>query len=177
MAVAQRIYANALFEAAKERGRLERVRKELGDFVHALADIPELRNLLANPQLDSEAKASALEELLEGSDELVRNFLRLVTEKGRAGEIEEIFGEFEGLVAAEENVLSVELTTAVELSDAEARKIARQIEQASGHRVQASRSVDPDLIGGIVLEAGTHRVDASVRGRLNRLRRQLATRS
>jgi F-type H+-transporting ATPase subunit delta len=104
----------------------------------------------------------------------VRNFLRLVTEKGRAPLIEEMAGEYEAIVAAEEQILNVEVTTAYELSDQEADSIVKQIEQASGRRVEAARSVDPDLVGGLVVKAGSLEVDSSVRGRLNRLRRELA---
>jgi F-type H+-transporting ATPase subunit delta len=176
MAVAHRMYARALYEAARDRDRVDAVRDELGDFVAAQRDIPELRELLRNPQLDRRLKASALEELLGGEEELVRNFLLLLAEKGRAGEIEEVAREFERLAAREEGILDVELTTAVELSDEEASDVTRQIEQASGRKVVATRSVDPDLIGGIVLQAGSMRLDASVRGRLNRLRTELTTR-
>jgi F-type H+-transporting ATPase subunit delta len=173
MAVAQRIYATALFQAAKEKGRLEPVREELQDFARALDDVPALRSLLVNPQLDPRAREEALGAVLADADELVRNFLLLVTEKGRADELDEIFREFEALVATEEGILDVELTTAVELSDAEAEKILRQIEQVSGRKLRATRRVEPGLIGGFVLRAGSHRVDASVRGRLERLRREL----
>ena len=151
MAVVHRVYARALFEAAKENGRLAPVREELGDFVAALDDV------------------------LGGADPLVRNFLLLVVEKGRGSQLREIRREFERLMAQEERRLTVELTTAFELSDDEARTIIGQIEQASGRPVDATRSVDPELIGGIVLQAGTMRVDASVRGRLERLRRDLTT--
>jgi F-type H+-transporting ATPase subunit delta len=175
IAVAHRKYARALFEAAKERGRLEQVRDELGDFVSTINDVPELRSLLRNPQLDPRARRAALDELLGDSDELVRNFLLLTAEKGRSGQIEEIHREFERLVAAEERRLRVELTTAYELSEDEARGLVKQIEDASGQRVEATRRVDPDLIGGLVLQAGSLRVDASVRGRLERLRQELAT--
>jgi F-type H+-transporting ATPase subunit delta len=173
MAVAERIYANALFEAAKEKGRLEPVREELNDFVRALDEVPELRLLLVNPQLDTRAREEALGAVLADADELVRNFLLLVTEKGRADELDEMVREFEALVAAEEGILDVELTTALELSDAEREKILGQIEQVSGRKLRATRRVDPSLIGGFVLRAGSHRVDASVRGRLERLRREL----
>jgi F-type H+-transporting ATPase subunit delta len=169
------VYARALFEAAKEHGRLAQVREELDDFVASVAGVPELRNLLRNPQLDPRARRAALEDLLGDSDELVRNFLLVTAEKGRSGQIEEIYREFERLVAAEERRLRVELTTAHELSDSEARGIVKQIEAASGQRVEATRKVDPDLIGGLVLQAGSLRVDASVRGRLERLRQELAT--
>ena len=139
--------------------------------------MPELHAVLRNPQLDPEAKTSILGELIGDADELFRNFLRLVTEKGRVGEIDEIGREFERLCAEEEGVLSVGLTTAVELSDQEAKRILEQIEEASGRTVEASRKVDPALIGGVVLEVGSMRLDASVRGRLERLRKELVTRS
>jgi F-type H+-transporting ATPase subunit delta len=174
MAVVARTYARALFRAAKEQGRFDEVRDELQSFVVALGEVPELRALLRNPQLDPPAKAEALEAVLEGADELVRNFLRVVAMKGRAPLIEEIAREYEILVAAEEKILNVELTTAYELSDAEASTIVKQIETASGRRVEAERSVDPDLVGGLVLKAGSLEADSSVRGRLNRLRQELA---
>ena len=173
MAVAHRVYARALYAAAREENRVEAVREELGDFVEAQRQVPELRDLLRNPQLDQRIKASVLEELLGGEEELVRNFLLVLAEKNRAGEAEEIVREFERLVAREEGILDVEVTTAVELSDQEARDVVEQIEKASGRKVEATHNVDPDLIGGIVLQAGSLRLDASVRGRLNRLRREL----
>ena len=105
----------------------------------------------------------------------MRNFLRLAAEKGRLGEIEEIAREFDRLMAVEERRLNVELTTAYELSDEEAHSLLQQIEEASGRKVDATRKVDPSLIGGFVLQAGSMRVDASVRGRLNRLREELVT--
>src|SRR6266550_2620471 len=177
MAVAYRIYTRALFDAAKDRDRLARVREDLGDFVAAVEEVPELRALLRDPVLDPKEKADALDSILGGVDELVRNFLLLVAEKNRTGQIEEIAREFDRLVAAEERRLEVELTTAFELSDKEAKSIVAQIEKASGREVDATRSVDPDLIGGLILQAGSMRVDASVRGRLNRLRHDLVTRS
>ena len=150
--------------------------EELADFAGAVADVPELRSILRNPQLEPSAKAAVLEDLLGGAEELLRNFLRLAAEKGRIGEIEDIAREFERLMAKAERRLTVELTTALELSDEEAASIVEQIEQASGRKVEATRSVDPDLIGGIVLQAGSLRVDASVRGRLQRLRHELVRR-
>jgi F-type H+-transporting ATPase subunit delta len=149
------------------------VHEQLQDFVAAVHDVPELRAVLRNPQLDPKAKIGILTELVGDADELLRNFLLLTTEKGRIGEIESIGAEFERLMAREERRLTVELTTAKELSDDEAAAIIRQIEEASGRKVEATRRVDPDLIGGIVLRAGTLQVDASVRGRLERLRHDL----
>jgi F-type H+-transporting ATPase subunit delta len=136
-------------------------------------DVPQLRSVLRNPQLEPPTKVAVLEELLGGADELVRNFLRLAAEKGRIGQIEEIAREFDRLMAVEERRLSVELTTAHELSEEEAHELLRQIEDASGRKVEAIRKVDPNLIGGFVLHAGSMRVDASVRGRLEGLRQEL----
>jgi F-type H+-transporting ATPase subunit delta len=174
VAVAHRIYADALFQAAVEQGRLDRVREDLGDFVAAVDAVPELEALLTNPEIDSGQRRAALEGILEGADELVRNFVLLAAEKHRADQIDELFREFERLVAQQERRLEVELTTAVQLSDEEAQGIVSQIEQAAGRTVEATRSVDPDLVGGFVLQAGSFRVDASIRGRLDRLRHELA---
>ena len=177
MAVAHRTYARALFESAKQAGRLSQVHQDLGDFVAAVEEVPELAALLENPEIDRKAKASILEELLAGGDELVRNFLLLLVEKGRIAGLREIAREVDSLVAAEERRLEVHLTTAVQLSDEEAGEIVQEIERAAGRQVEATRSVDPDLIGGLVLNVGARRVDASVRGRLDQLRRELLTRS
>ena len=174
MPVVERTYASALLDAAKERGGVESVRVDLADFVSAVETVPELRELLRNPQLDPRARASALRAILGDADELVRNFLLLLAERGRSGRIEEIQREFERLVAAEAGQLDVELTTAYELSDEEAQAIVDQIRRASGRPVTATRKVDPSLLGGIVLQAGSLRLDASVRNRLERLRQELA---
>ena len=147
--------------------------EELADFAAAVHDVPELRTALRNPQLDPRTKVAVLDELLSGSEELIRNFLRLVAEKGRIGEIEQIATEFDRLMAIEERRLKVELTTARELSEQEARDLLHQIEEASGRTVEATRKVDPTLIAGFVLQAGSLRVDASVRGRLQGLRQEL----
>jgi F-type H+-transporting ATPase subunit delta len=154
------------------------VSEELADFAAAVRDVPELRSALRNPQLESGTKIAVLDEIVGESDKLLRNFLRLVAEKGRIGSIEEIAREFDRLMAREERRLNVELTTARELSETEARELLQQIEQqqieqASGRKIEATRRVDPSLIGGFVLQAGSMRVDASVRGRLQGLRQEL----
>jgi F-type H+-transporting ATPase subunit delta len=177
MAVAQRMYARALYEAALEQDRVDVAREQLAELVDAMETSPELEAFLANPQLDPGAKASVLEEVTTGADPVIRNFVRLVASKGRAGQLRTIVEEFEALVDQEQGRLKVELTTAYELDDSEAAAIVARIEQASGRTVEASRAVDPDLIGGMILQAGSLRVDASVRGRLDRLRRELVTRT
>src|SRR5437763_1928938 len=173
IAVAHRIYAEALFGAAKDASRLAPVHEALGDFGAAIAESPELRAVLRNPQLEPSAKAAILADLAGEEEPLFAHFLQVVAEKGRAGELEEIAKEFQRLMAREERRLTVELTTARELSDAEAKAILKQIEDAAGRKVEATQKVDPDLVGGIVLQAGSLRVDASVRGRLERLRNEL----
>ena len=177
MAVAQRMYARALYEAAREKDRVEVVRDQLGELTAAMETTPELEAFLANPQLDPGAKADVLEEVTTGGDPVVRNFVRLVASKGRAGQLRTIAEEFQALVDREQGRLSVELTTAYALDEDEATAIVSKIEAASGRTVDATRSVDPDLIGGMILQAGSLRVDASVRGRLDRLRRELVTRT
>jgi F-type H+-transporting ATPase subunit delta len=175
LAVAHRMYARALFEAAQEAGRVDDVAGDLAALASAIGEVPELRAFLRNPQIEPTGKAAVLEQLAAGADELVRNFVRLAAEKGRAGDIPEISAELEALVARAQNRLAVELTTAHELSDDEATSIVQAIEKASGRTVEATRTVDPSLIGGIVLQVGSHRADGSVRGRLERLRHELAT--
>ena len=151
MAVAHRMYARALFEAARDQGRIDIARDQLAELVSALETTPELEAFLANPQLDPPAKASVLDEITTGADPVVRNFVRVVASKGRGGQFRAIAEEFEAIVS--------------------------RIEQASGRTVEATRTVDPDLIGGLILQAGSLRVDASVRGRLDRLRRELVSRT
>jgi F-type H+-transporting ATPase subunit delta len=145
----------------------------VGQLRETVASSDDLRALLENPEVDSRVKQDVLARIAQGSDELVVNFVRLLAEKGRAAEIPEVVADFETLVAAEERILDVELTTAHELSDEEFGRILGRIEAASGRKVQAERTVNPDLIGGIVLQAGSMRLDASVRGRLERLRHEL----
>jgi F-type H+-transporting ATPase subunit delta len=135
--------------------------------------VGELRSLLENPEIESAMKADVLARIAKDADEEVVNFLRLIAEKGRAGELTEIADELDVLVAREHQILDVELTTATQLTDTEFGRILGRIESASGRKVQATRKVDPDLIGGIVLQAGSMRLDASVRGRLERLRHDL----
>ena len=148
--------------------------EQLQQLRRAFEGAEDLTGMLENPETDSRLKAQVLTDVAAGSDELVVNFLRLIAEKGRAAELAEIVDELDALVAAEQRILDVELTTATELSDEEFGRILGRIETASGRKVQAERKVDPDLIGGIVLQAGSMRLDASVRGRLERLRHDLA---
>jgi F-type H+-transporting ATPase subunit delta len=176
VAVAHRVYAEALLEAAKDKDRVAPVREEFDAFAAALAESDELRGFLRNPQVETETKLAALDDMLSGGDALFTNFIHLLAEKGRISEAEDVHQEFGRLLAREERVLELELTTAVELSEREAAKVVQQIEEASGRRVVATRTVDPSIIGGIVVQAGSVRADASVRGRLDQLREELINR-
>jgi F-type H+-transporting ATPase subunit delta len=149
------------------------VHTQLGELRDALGTSEDLRMFFENPEADSLAKEDVFARVAQGADELVVNFVKLLAEKGRAAELDDVAAELDALVAAEARILDVELTTAHELSDEEFDRIRKQIETASGRTVQAERKVDPDLIGGIVLQAGSMRLDASVRGRLERLRHEL----
>lgn len=177
MAVVHRVYAEALLEAARDAGRLDAVREDLADFVAAVESSDELRSLLRNPQIEPRVKRDALGAALGEVDDLVRNFLLLLAEKGRIAEAAAVERELERLVAREERILELDLTTAIELTDEEAAQVVRRIEEASGRRVVASRTVDAGIIGGIVIQAGSKRLDASVRGRLEQLRQELTARS
>jgi F-type H+-transporting ATPase subunit delta len=176
VAVVERVYAEALLEASMEKDQLAAVRADFDAFAAALAESPELRGFLRNPQVETETKLAALDELLSGGNVLFQNFVRLLAEKGRIAEAEVVHEEFGRLIAREERVLELELTTAVELSDEEAATVVKQIEEASGRSVVATRTVDPEIIGGIVVQAGSVRADASVRGRLDQLREELINR-
>jgi F-type H+-transporting ATPase subunit delta len=175
LAVVHRVYAQALLDAAQEKKRLAAVRKQFDQFAAALRGSDELRRFLQNPQVELLTKQAALEDLLKGSDELLLNFVRLLADKSRIAEVERVYEEWSRLLAQQERILELELQTAVELSDKEAAKVVGQIEKASGRKIVATRTVDPDLIGGLVVQAGSLRLDASVRGRLEQLREQLIT--
>jgi F-type H+-transporting ATPase subunit delta len=171
--IVERKYAQALYEAALDRERLSEVRSGLADFLEAEREVPELATVLANPALDSASKAALLDDLSTGDEPLVRNFLRLLAEKTRIAALEEIVSEFEALVATGEKRLRVVVTTAHELSEEEARSLVSRIEAATGSRVEARRHVDPSLLGGVIVQAGSLRFDASVRGRIEKLRTEL----
>ena len=176
MAVAERLYARALFEAAEDRAASTRSSATSASSPTPSRRRPSWRRSSPTRRSSPAAKVGVLGELSEGADELVHNFLRLLAAKGRAGQIPGVRDEFQALVDRAQGRVAVELTTAFELSDDEAASIVAQIEQSSGRTVEATRKVDPELVGGMILQAGSLRVDASVRGRLERLRHELVTR-
>jgi len=169
------VYARALFDAAREAGRIEPVRRELGDFVAALAASAPLRHVLGDPQVDEAAKRRVLAELTRDAEPLVANTLQLLLQKGRLVVVAELSSGLEALAAAEAEVVKVEVTSAVELGqDAEERLTAR-VAAATGRRVELTKRVDAGVLGGLVVRVGDVIVDGSLRSRIRQLRRRLVT--
>jgi F-type H+-transporting ATPase subunit delta len=170
-----RVYARALFAAAQAADRVEPVRRELGDFVAALAASASLRHVLADPQVDEAAKRRVLAGLTGDAEPLVANTLQLLLQKGRLAVVEELSAELEALAVAEARVVKVEVTTAVDLGpDAEARLTAK-VAEATGRRVELTKRVDAGVLGGLVVRVGDVIVDGSLRSRIGQLRRRLVT--
>lgn len=170
-----RVYAQALFDAAREAGVVEPVRRELGDFVAALAASTSLRSVLADPQIDVSAKSRVLAEVMRGGQGLLANTLQLMLERGRFGAVPELGRAYDALAIVEEGVVEVEVTSAAELSPETENKIAARVQEATGRRVELTRRVDPSIVGGLVLRIGDVIVDGSVKARIRQLRRRLAT--
>lgn len=170
-----RVYARALFDAAREAGVVDAVRRELRDFVSALAASASLRDVLADPQVETAAKQRVLVEITRGGQPLLTNVLRLLLDRGRFAVVPGLVGDFDELAGADEGIIEVEVVAAVELAPATEEKIAARVREATGRRVQLARRVDPAIIGGLILRIGDVIVDGSVKGRIRQLRRRLAT--
>jgi F-type H+-transporting ATPase subunit delta len=170
-----RVYAQALFDAAREARVVEPVGRELGDFVAALAASASLRHVLTDPQIDTAAKGRVLAEITRDGQPLLANALQLMLERGRLAALPELRHVYDALSAAEEGVVEVEVVSAAELTPETENKIAARIGEATGRRVELARRVDPDILGGLVLRIGDVIVDGSVKARIRQLRRRLAT--
>jgi len=169
------VYARALFAAAHDARVVEPVRHDLSDFVAALAKSAALRNVLGDPQIETQAKARVLTEVTRGGQPLLANALRLLLQRGRFGIVPDLHSAYDALAAREEGVVEVEVVSAAELTAETEKKIAARVHEATGRRVELARRVDPDIIGGLVLRIGDVIVDGSVKARIRQLRRQLAT--
>jgi F-type H+-transporting ATPase subunit delta len=170
-----RVYARALFDAAREAHVVEPVGRDLGDFVAALAASASLRDVLANPQVEASAKQRVLVEITREGQPLVANTLQLLLERDRFGLVAELREAYEALAATEADLVKVEVTSAMELTAAAREKITARVAEAAGRRVELAARVDPDIIGGLVLRVGDVIVDGSVQARIRQLRRRLAT--
>ena len=149
--------------------------RDLGDFVAALAASASLRDVLADPQVDTSAKQRILDEITRGGQPLVANTLQLLLDRGRFGLVAELRKAYEELAATEADLVKVEVTSAVELTAADRETIAARVAETAGRRVELAARVDPDIIGGLVLRVGDVIVDGSVQARIRQLRRRLAT--
>jgi F-type H+-transporting ATPase subunit delta len=168
------VYARSLFEVAQEQDKLDEVRDQIGQFADALGESRELQTFFFSPYFSTEEKKDGLHRVVSGASESVRNFLELLVENHRMPVLFRIRRELDRLWEEEHRLLPVEITSAVPLDEAVASRIGEEIGRQTGRRVELKSTVDPDVIGGIVLRVGNSILDASIRNRLESLRRQVA---
>jgi ATP synthase F1 delta subunit len=169
------VYARSLFEVAKERDTLDDVREQLGQFADALDSERELATFFFSPYFSTPEKIDGLKKVLTDADETIVNFLELLIEKHRMPAVFRIRGAYDALWQEEHKLLPVQITSAVELDPETVERIGREVGEQTGRKVQLNATVDPDVLGGIVLRVGNSILDASIRTRLENLRKQVAT--
>jgi ATP synthase F1 delta subunit len=168
------VYARALFEVAKERDILDEIHDQLGEFTKALDVNRELAVFFFSPYFSSEEKKSGLERAVTGADPAFMSFLEALLERHRMPVIFRIRARFEQLWDEEKKLLPVEVTSSVELDKEIVQSIGERIGEQTGQKVELSSNVDPDILGGLVVRVGNVVLDASIRNRLNQLRKQVA---
>jgi ATP synthase F1 delta subunit len=168
------VYARSLFEVAQERSNLDEVREQLGQFADALHGNRDLQVFLFSPYFSTQEKKDGLDRAVTDADPILTNFLALLVERHRMPAIFRIRERFEVLWAAENRLLPVEITSAIALDENTVASIGARIGEQTGRKVELSSHVDPDILGGIVLRVGNSVLDASIRNRLNQLRKQVA---
>jgi F-type H+-transporting ATPase subunit delta len=168
------VYARSLFDVAKEHDELDEIHEQLGEFVEALDANRELQVFFFSPYFSSEEKKDGVDKVVEGGNEHFVNFLKLIAERHRMPAIFRMRKEFDDLWREENKLLEVRITSAVPLDDDIVKSIGSRIEDQTGRRIDLDANVDPDAIGGLVLRVGNLVMDASVRGRLERLRKEVA---
>jgi F-type H+-transporting ATPase subunit delta len=168
------VYGRSLFEIAREHGKLDELREQLGQFADALNENRELAVFFFSPYFSTKEKQEALGRALEGADEEFVNFLELLIENHRMPVIFRIRAHYEKLWEEENRTLPVEITSAIELDQQTTENLGRTIGERTGRKVSLAAHVDPDIIGGIVVRVGNSILDASIRTRLEQLRRQVA---
>jgi F-type H+-transporting ATPase subunit delta len=174
MEEAARVYAEALFDVAKGKGKLDAIGGELGQLADAVDSSRELRTFLFSPYFSSAEKADGLRRAVDGADPALLNFAELLIEKHRMPEIFRIRRQFEQMWKRENRRLDVTVTSAIELDPAVVSKIGEEIERQTGHKVDLASRVDGEILGGIVLQVGNMVLDASIRNRLEKLRKSVA---
>ena len=168
------VYARSLFEVAKERDALEEVREQLGQFADALHENRDLAVFFFSPYFSTEEKKQGLDNAIEGAEPIFLNFLEALIERHRMPAIFRIRGRFDAYWEKEHRLLPVEVTSAVDLDESVVREIGKRIGEQTDREVELSSTTDPEIIGGIVLRVGNFILDASIRNRLNQLRKQVA---
>jgi len=168
------VYARALFEAAKDDDVLDRVHDELGEFADAMDSDRNLQVFLFSPYFSSEEKKDGVKKIVTDADERLVNFLELLAERHRMPALFRIRRTFDSLWAEENKLLPVTVTSAVELDEGLVDDIGKRIEEQTGRRVELSSNVDPELLGGLQVQVGNMVLDATVRNRLEQLRKQVA---
>jgi F-type H+-transporting ATPase subunit delta len=168
------VYSRALFEVAQEHDALDRIHDELGEFADALEENRDMQVFFFSPYFSSQEKKEGISKLVNGADERFVNFLELLAERHRMPVLFRIRRSFDSLWAEENKLLPVSVTSAVELDDKLVESIGERIKEQTGRKIELSSNVDPDVLGGLVLQVGNMVLDASVRSRLERLRKQVA---
>jgi len=174
MQEAARVYAEALFDVAKDRGKLDAIRDELGRFVDAVDGDRDLQVFFFSPYFSSAEKVDGLKRAVLGADPELLNFLELLIEKQRMPEVFRVRRHFEELWKEENRRIEVTVTSAIELDPAVVEKVGEEIERQTGQKVDLSSRVDGEILGGIVLQVGNKVLDASIRTRLEKLRKSVA---
>jgi len=168
------VYARSLFEVAKEQDKLDDVREQLGAFADALNETRELQVFFFSPYFSTQEKEDGLERAVTDVDPVVMNFLKLLIEKHRTPVIFRIRAEYDQLWEEVNKLLPVEITSAVDLPEATVKQLGDRISEQTGRKVDLSSHVEPDILGGIVVQVGNSVLDASIRNRLEQLRRRVA---
>ena len=168
------VYARALFEAAKEGDALDRVHEELDEFADALETDRNLQVFLFSPYFSSEEKKDGVTRIVSDADARFVNFLELLAERHRMPALFRIRRAFASMWAEENRLLPVTVTSAVELDEGLVNDIGKRIEEQTGRQVELSSNVDPDVLGGLQVRVGNMVLDATVRNRLEQLRKQVA---
>jgi F-type H+-transporting ATPase subunit delta len=150
------------------------VREELGEFADALESEREMQVFFFSPYFSSKEKREGIEEAVSGASEEFLNFLNLLTEKHRVPLIFRVRREFDEMWKRENRKLDVRVTSAVELDPDVVREVGKAIEDRTGQSVELSSEVDQDILGGLVLQVGNMVLDASIRNRLEKLRKSIA---
>lgn len=168
------VYSRALFEVAKDQDKVDELREQLGQFADALDENRDLAVFFFSPNFSTQEKKDGLDRMLDGADEALVNFLGMLMENHRMPVIFRIRRHYDELWKQENQLLGVHITSAIELDEATVKQIGDTIGEQTGQRVDLSSRVDPDILGGIVLRVGNSILDASIRTRLDRLRKQVA---